>query len=185
MVIKSQAASPQSNWMWIVALVFFATGAIGGFFLTSLPNLTLDDWFYWVSGRILWQLGGAIWFGATICAPLDVPRWKGAGLGALLGLVLCFIPLLDVVQGPQKLEGRVTDVLVWHDKIWRESGAYSITIHGQVKIETQEGKHQLELGGRQVNEWAERFRQCQEHSGAVHTVILRHLNVVLDVVCSS
>ena len=47
-----------SDWQWIVALVIFVCGAFGGFALTALPKLSLQNWGYWVGGRIVWQLGG-------------------------------------------------------------------------------------------------------------------------------
>ncbi len=182
---KRQTTHFGSEGVWVAALVFFATGAFCGFFLTALPRLTLHDWIYWVGARIIWQLGGAIWFGAAVCVPLAEPYWKGTALGALLGLVLCFNPVLDVVRGPERWEGKITRIVIWNDQIWRRSGGYSLTVHGQVDIRGQGNAYQLELSGRQVSEWEKIFRQCHESNSTIHAVVLRHLNVVLEADCET
>lgn len=132
----------------------------------------------------MWQLGGAVWFGAAICDPLGEPRWKGAALNLLLGLALCFNPVLDAVRGPQALEGAVTGVWVSRGQVWRQSDAYSPTIHARVGVETAEGAWRLDLRGRQANLWVGRFEACREREDTVHAMVLRHLDAVLDLTCS-
>lgn len=172
--------------MVIAATTFFASGAFCAFALTALPKLTLDNWIYWVGGRIVWQLGGAIWFGVALCDALEAQgcRWKGAALGTLLGLALCFNPVLDVIRGPQVWEGQVKYVRIWEERTFRPTGGSSPTIHARITVETKGQEHQLKLSGRQVNIWGTIFQDCYESNCTIHTVVLQHLNVVLDTDCS-
>jgi len=172
--------------MWVAALVFFVAGALGGFFLTALPIMSPNDWRYWIAGRIVWQLGGAIWFGAAVCAPLDAPKWKGAALGALFGAILCFQPLLDLALGPLELEGQVVQVNVWQGRAWRQYGAYSTTTHAQIELEGEaKQSYRLKLSGRQVQAWAERFSVCHKNQTATRVLVLRHLQNVIELVCET
>lgn len=175
----------QPNIMWITALVFFATGSFGGFFLTSLPELNEGNWRYWACGRIFWQLGGAVWFGWAICDPLGEPGWKGGLAGGILGTALCIMPFLDVAIGPERMEGQLTSVKRWTGEIWRAKGGASTTIHCTVEIKNREGVHQLKLKGRQVNLWGNTFTDCQKENGTINAMMLRHLNVVLGAECTS
>jgi hypothetical protein len=185
MRVNSKLQRQLSDLMLIIALIFFVTGAFCGFFLTSLPKLTHNNWFWLFAGRIAWQLGGAIWFCASVCDPQGESQWKGAVTGIILGGLLCFNPLFDIIKGPQKIEGIVTDVQVSHGKIWRKNGAYSNTIHSRIYIETTDKRHQIKLSGRQANLWSDKFMSCKKPSCAVHTLILLHTNIVLDISCSS
>lgn len=184
---KRPAGRLGSDWQWIVALVIFVCGAFGGFALTALPKLSLQDWGCWVGGRIVWQLGGAIWCGATIAAALGAPelRWKGALLVGLLGLVLCFNPVLDVIAGPQLWEGQVTQAEIWQQRLYRAGGGSTLTIHAQINIETREKEHQLKLSGRQVNLWGDVFAQCYQSGDIIRAVILPNLKIVLDAECAA
>lgn len=172
--------------MVIAATTFFASGALCAFALTALPKLTLDNWIYWVGGRIVWQLGGAVWFGVAFWDAVETyeDRWKGAALGALLGLALCFNPVLDVIRGPQVWEGQVKYVRIWQERTFRSTGGSSLTIHARITVETKGQEHQLKLSGRQVDIWGTIFQDCYESNCTIHTVVLQHLNVVLDTDCS-
>ena len=173
--------------MVIIATTIFVSGALVAFALTSLPKLTLHNWIYWAGGRIVWQLGGAVWFGFAIWDAVETyeDRWKGAAVGALLGLALCFNPVLDLIRGPQLWEGRVVHVKIWEERIYRNLGAYSITIHARINIKTQDNEQQIKLSGRQVNLWGAVFDHCYQSGGMTRAVVLQHLNVVLDADCSA
>lgn len=186
---KQTTTNSQSDWMVLAATTFFVSGAFLAFALTAFPKLTLDNWIYWVGGRIVWQLGGAIWFGVVLCNA-DVLEtqgcpWKGAALGALLGLALCFNPVLDVIRGTQVWEGRVTYVSIWEERIFRTTGGSSPTIHARITVESNGQDHQLKLSGRQANIWGTIFQDCYKSNSTIHTVVLQHLNIILDANCSS
>jgi hypothetical protein len=173
------------NWMVIPATTIFVSGAFLAFALTSLPRLTLHNWIYWAGGRIMWQLGGGVWFGIALWNALEGrDHWKGAALGALIGLALCFNPVADIVWGPHVWQGRVTHVEIWHGRLYRRTG-FSETIHARIHIQTQDNEQHIELSGRQVDLWGEVFEQCYQSGGMIRAVALRRLNVILDADCST
>lgn len=145
----------------------------------------MANWPFLVGGRILWQLGGATGFGATLGGILDASRWKSTALCAILGAVLCFNPLLDVIQGPLDIEGKVVSAQTQRGKIWRDYGAYSPTIHGAIVIEVERNKTvKIEPRGRQANLWMGPFEQCRDAGGTIHATVLRHLDAILEARCS-
>lgn len=150
--------------------------------------LTCDDWFYWVGGRILWQLGGAIWFGMVVFDVLELydsalkSAILGATAGTVVGLALCFNAVLDVLYQPQIWNGEITQVEVMEGRIYRKTG-YSPTIHARIGVQTPDGKQLLKLSGRQAGLWVEKFEACRQRGGKIRVVVLRHLDVVLDATC--
>ncbi len=184
---EQEAANSESGGMLLAATTIFACGVLCAPLLTALPQLTLRNWIYWVGGRIVWQLGGTIWFGIAFWEAVDGKefRWKGAALGALLGLALCFNPVLDIICGPQLWEGRVTHVEIWEGEVFRVGSGHTPTIHARITIETQEREQRIKLSGRQVNLWGAVFDHCYESGGMMRAVVLQHLNVILDADCST
>jgi hypothetical protein len=95
----------------VIAIVFFSTGAFLGFFVTNFSPATPHDW--WISAliRVVWQLGGAL---AVTASAFREAMWVdkknvtklGAGMIAV-GLLLCYNPLLDLIQGPEVLHGHL------------------------------------------------------------------------------
>lgn len=178
------ATNSNSEWMIVAATTFFVTGAFSAGAFTALPKLTLDNWMYWVGGRIVWQLGGAIWFGIALCDALGEQeyRWKGAALAALLGLALCFNPVLDVIRGPQVWEGQVTDASIWRwDEPPPDEGP---RIKARIIIENVGQERQIKLSGRQANIWGPMFQDFNESKCTIHMVVLQHSKIVLDAKCS-
>lgn len=179
--VASVAPQEPANWVWVVPLCVFATGAMCGLFLTSLIVLHSGNWMYWASVRILWQLGGGIWCGAALCIPAGESRWKGALCGGLLGMLLCVNPLLDMLQGPREVTGTVAGVWDKRGQVWRR-GAFSTTIHGRIVIAQDEGGScELQISGRQANLWLDRLSNCRDGRRPVRVTVLRYLCVILEV----
>lgn len=167
-----------------VALCVFVTGAFAGALLTALLRLTPADWYYWVGLRILWQLGGALWFGYELGRELvswqqysSKAFWKSVAGGAVLGAALCINPLLDVVRGPLVVEGAVVG-----ERYARGVGFRSIRLH--VVIESADGmRYEASPWGRQANIYGRMMGNCGSTKSGRRFVILRRLGVFLSVGC--
>lgn len=168
---------------WIVAVTCFATGAFGGFLLTGMPSLTEGNWLLLVGGRVLWQLGGAIWLGLATAALFEATRWKFALPFAVVGVLLCFNPLLDLVRGPEILEGKLTRVEYLEGSVWT-TRAPTKTIDAIIEVETRDGERtRFQPSGRHANQWSETLRQCQSRRSDVRIVLLRRLDAAIQVEC--
>src|SRR5688500_16084072 len=160
----------------IVSLCVFAAGAFAGFFLTALVRLTPSDWHYWVGARVLWQLGGGLWFGYEV-GRLMTGRlfWLSTAVCAALGAMLCLNPLLDLIRGPLAAEGSIVS-----ERYERNRTRRSVKAH--VVIQSSDGAHhELSLCGRQANIYEDLTEGCGGPQAASRFVILRHLDAFLDV----
>jgi len=178
-----QIIKSKTDLILIISVLFWVSGIFFGFFLTSFPELTVNNWFWWLGARIVWQLGGSIWFCSAVCNPLGENKFKGAITGSVIGLALCFNPLLDIFNGPQKIKGKITGVHEFNEKIWRKNGAYSNSIHSRIYIETDEKKYKLKLSGRQANLWSDKFLKCKKSKMPVNAIFLRNTDTVLEINC--
>ena len=127
----------------IVSLCVFAAGAFAGFFLTALVRLTPSDWHYWVGARVLWQLGGGLWFGYEV-GRLMTGRlfWLSTAVCGALGALLCLNPLLDLIRGPLVAEGSIVSESYDRNRTRR-------SVKARVVIQSSDGAlHELSLRGR-------------------------------------
>lgn len=168
---------------WIIAITCFATGAFGGFLLTGMPSLTEGNWLYLVGGRVLWQLGSAIWLGLATAALFEATRWKFVLPCALVGGLLCFNPLLDLVRGPQVIEGKLAQVKYLEGTLWT-TRMPTKTIEAIIEVETRDGgRERYHPRGRHANQWSETLRRCVTQRSDVRIVLLRRLDAAIQVEC--
>ena len=162
----------------LVSICVFATGAFGGFFLTSVIQLTPSDWHYWVGARVLWQLGGGLWLGYE-AGRLMSTRLSLIGMAVCgaLGAVLCLNPLLDLIRGPLVAEGAIVS-----ESYDRNRSRRSIKAH--VVIQSPDGTlHELSPWGRQANIYGNLTEACGGPQAASKFIVLRHLDAFLGVEC--
>lgn len=168
---------------WIVAITCFATGAFGGFLLTSIPRLTEGNWLLLVGGRVLWQLGSAIWLGLATAALFEATRWKFVVPFAVVGALLCFNPLLDLVRGPKVIEGKLAQATYAQGSVWI-TRAPTKTIEAAIEVETRDGgRERFHPRGRQATQWSETLHQCVTRRSDVRIVLLRRLDAAIQVEC--
>ena len=162
----------------IVSLCVFAAGAFAGLFLTALVRLTPSDWHYWVGARVLWQLGGGLWFGYEVGRLMtDRLFWPSVAVCGALGAVLCLNPLLDLMRGPLVAEGSIVSERYDRYRTRR-------SIKARVVIQSSDGAlHELSLWGRQANIYEDLTEGCGGPQAATRFVILRHLDTFLSVGC--
>lgn len=162
---------------FVVSLCVFAAGAFAGFFLTALVQLTPSDWRYWAGARVLWQLGGALWFGYETGRLMTGRFFWASTLGcAALGALLCLNPLLDLARGP--LVGSAVEDERYNRNRTRRS------VKARVVVRSADGApHELSLWGRQANVYEGLTEPCGGPQGVTRVVVLRHLDAFLSVEC--
>jgi len=169
------------NAFGITGLVFFATGAFVGFLVTALAPIRHDTWWLWPSVRVVWQLGGALW--AAWGIGQAIPSARGALLlgGAVLGFVLCFNAVFDLVRGP--LVDRVTllDVTFQEGRFVRPTGS-NAALHSELRATTSSGDEiRVRPSGMQANRLQRMIERCS--SNGARLIALRHLQIVVDLQC--
>ena len=129
---------------------------------------------------LLWQVGGGLWCGLGIALLVDTGHVKlTLGTGAF-GLLLGVNPLLDLMRGP--VQGVLLSSGTEHGAYGRGSGTSAPTIHGTLVLETDAGEQVvIQPMGAQANRMESQTQACPR-GGRVHA--LRHLDVVLTVVCA-
>ena len=163
---------------FIVSLCVFAAGAFAGFFLTALVRLTPEDWHYWVGARVLWQLGGGLWFGYEVGRLMTERFWWGsvAACGAL-GALLCLNPLLDLARGPLVADGPIVKEDYDRNRTRR-------SVKAGVVVRSADGElHELSLWGRQANIYEDLTEACGGPQAVERAVVLRSLDAFLGVEC--
>lgn len=167
----------------ITGIVVFSCAAMLGSLLTAVVPFSLDTWWVWPVVRVIWQLGGGLWCGLGIAMLVEGGHFKlTAGLG-LLGLLLAVNPVLDLVRGPA--QGALQSIGTAQFKTWSSvaRGTRTASIQGTLVLKTQEGDMVVvEPIGAQANRMDAMGQGCT--SGGQATV-LRHLDVVLQVDCST
>jgi hypothetical protein len=161
----------------VAALVLFATGAFGGFFVTVFWIPAPEDWWWPALVRVLWQLGGAALLGLLIAIGVGSPRrgnfWAILAGFAAVGGVLCVNPLLDLARGPARMQG--------HAEVHISRGK---SIFATVEVRRADGAvDSLAMSGWPVNAVQDRLEAC-DGSEAIDLLALRHLGVVLAVECT-
>lgn len=158
----------------IAMVVFFATGAFGGFFVTAFWIPDPADWWQPALVRVAWQLGGAALLGLGILRESRATRDGRpvvAGLAAL-GLLLAHNPLLDLVRGPAQLHGLLT----------AEIEDSSDSIHATVTVRADDGTvSELSLAGWPVSVVQDQLVACDRQTADL--IALRHLGVILAISC--
>ncbi|MBW2262557.1 MAG: hypothetical protein JRG91_11340 [Deltaproteobacteria bacterium] len=175
---------------FVASLIFFASGAFLGFFLTAFIPVGPSSWPYVVYGRIIWQLGGAVWFGVS-CGCLFASSLKGrmlcVVLGSLVGGLLCFNPLRDVIenQGPVHLEGaRLVDFDV--KPVSLKSSARGII--AELRFRDDHGREvSLRTRGLHANRWQRAFQDCEKRGWRseqpVDVTAFEHLGTLVELRC--
>lgn len=163
---------------FIVSLCVFAAGAFAGFFLTAVVRLTPEDWRYWVGARVLWQLGGGLWFGYELGRLMtERVAWQSVAACGGLGAMLCLNPLLDLTRGPLVADGPIVKEEYDRNRARR-------SIKTRVLIRSSDGElHELSLWGRQANIYEDRIEDCGGPRAVKRSVVLRHLDAFLAVEC--
>jgi hypothetical protein len=161
-----------------VSLCVFVAGAFAAFFLTAVVRLTPSDWHYWVGARVLWQLGGGLWFGYEVGRLMtDRFSWGSTAACGALGAVLCLNPLLDLTRGPLAVEGSIVS-----ERYDRKQTRRSIK--ASVVIRSSDGAlHELSLWGRQANIYEDMAEGCGGPQAGTRFVVLRHLDAFLSFEC--
>lgn len=168
----------------ITGIVVFSCAAMLGFLLTALVPFRLETWWFWPVFRLLWQVGSGLWCGLGIALLIDGGHGKlSLGVGAF-GFLLALNPVLDLVRGPA--EGELLSSSTTRYTAWGGGGSRVTprgqSIRGSLLLETDAGdKVIIKPIGAQANRMQSWTRACPK-GGRVHA--LRHLDVVLGVVCA-
>jgi hypothetical protein len=162
----------------ISGIVVFSCAAMLGVLLTALVPFSLESWWLWPVIRLLWQVVGGLWCGLGIALLIDGGHAKlTLGVGAF-GLILALNPVLDLVQGPAEGELLSSGASRYTSRGRPGSGS----IRGSLLLETDAGDEVLiEPIGAQANRMETQTQACP-NGGRVYA--LRHLDVVLEVVCA-
>jgi hypothetical protein len=175
---------------FIASIIFFASGAFLGFFLTAFIPMGPSSWPWVVYGRIVWQLGGAVWLGVSgglMLARSLKGRLLWLVILSLIGGLLCLNPLRDVIenQGPLRLEGAVL-VDFDEDRVSMKSGARGIVV--RLRLRDQHGReHSVKARGHHANRWQRALAGCEAKGWRpdqpVDVTALEHLGTLFALRC--
>jgi hypothetical protein len=166
--------------------VIFGTGACLGFLLTNFASPTLETWWWALAARAVWTLGGAVLL--TIAIALEArgaytlrePQVWALMAGLLLvGGLLCFNPLRDLLEGPQELQG-VPELEVTRTHSGTRGGG---GIWASLALrDKQDQPVELDFAGWGATTAEERLEGCALGQ-PVRLWVLRHVQQVLEVSC--
>ncbi len=149
-----------------------------------------SSWPYVVYGRIVWQLGGAVWLGVSggwLLASSLKGRLTWIVLGFLIGGLLCFNPLRDVIgnHGPVHLE-RARLVDFDEKRVSLKSGARGII--ATLRFRDESGRElSLRTRGLHANRWQWAFEDCEKRGWTpeqpVDVTAFEHLGTLVALRC--
>lgn len=156
-----------------------------GVLVTALPPYSEGAWFVWPLLRLAGVFGCALVFLAGF-GFVGGGQWQPPAKAAVvvLGLSVLFNinPLLDVVRGPFRGQGRIEGAGVERGSLVRSTGGRTGTIEGELRFVTDEGQVvELEPIGMQANRLEDMLVLCS--SGRGRLAALRHLDVPLSLDC--
>jgi hypothetical protein len=164
----------------LVAVSVFATGVFS-FLLTGLWPMTLTSWWKVALARVVWQVGGSLWVAGVVVAAMRRGQSRlrdpavVIAVFAVIALLLAHNPLLDLLRGPERLQGHLAAERV-------SGGRKSIFVRLIVR-KADGSRTELRLRGLQANVWGWRSQGC-DRSRALTLTYLRHLDNLLAVECS-
>ncbi len=175
---------------FIASIVFFASGAFLGFFLTAFIPMGPSSWPWVVFGRIVWQLGGGVWLGLSGGWMLSTSlrgRLLWLVIPSLMGGLLCLNPLRDVIenQGPLRLEA-ATLVDFDEDQLSLKSGSRGIVVRPRLR-DTHGREFSLKARGHHANRWQRALEDCEEKGWTpeqpLDVTAFEHLGMLLALRC--
>ena len=175
---------------FIASLIFFASGAFLGFFLTAFVPMGPSSWPWVVYGRIVWQFGGAVWFGVSgglLLARSLKGRLLWIVILTLIGGLLCLNPLRDVIEnrGPVHLESaRLVDFD--EDRVSLKSGARGIIV--ELTFRDEDGREfSPRARGLHANRWQWALEDCEKQGWTpdqpVDVTAFVHLGTLVTLRC--
>jgi hypothetical protein len=176
--------NPMSPLM-VTLIVIACTGAFIGFFVTYFWPMDEAGWKVPVIIRVSWHIGGFSLLSLRLALQYELFReWRGRVLmffiGTLIGFLLSFNPVLDLVEGP--VSGYPVSSGIF--KGTGHSGRYGTekTISAAVDIQTADGKIiRFRPVGLRANIWEYFLAQTPEGRRIIKLTILRHQQVPLSV----
>jgi hypothetical protein len=168
----------------LLASTVFVTGLSLGGLLTAFSSPTRDTWWWALTGRVTWTIGGAALMDVAIFSAAFASThrkiWFWILLGCLpaLGGVACASAVFDLVRGPVTLRGvPALDVTRFH----RARG--SDGIEATLELVDEKGAlTSLDFAGWGANEAQRKIDGCPPDRN-LRIQVLRHVQRVLDVVC--
>ena len=168
---------------FLIALLFFISAIFLGSLLTSLPAMTAQNWYFWIWLRMLVQIGGGLWFGYAFARTMGLGRPQIAAVFMLFGALISFNTVVDGFQGPQLIEGTISDYETetnyLHDRFGWQAG-----LRAKVEMEQADGSRlTLRPAGAQVGAFTETIRRCRELDQPVQFRMLSRLEIILEAHC--
>ncbi len=171
----------------VSAITFWMTGLVLGFFITLFSSPTPETWWWALSVRVAWQVGGAAFFGLAILFDSSLIRkedrkkiggWIFVAVCVAIGVLVSINSLRDLIQGPVTMHGAVN-----LEVLRQMRPKYGPRISGELDIITSDGIHyQMNIFGWPVQKAEEILEQC-DNAGEVEIVMLQRMNRLLDARC--
>ncbi|MBI2037664.1 MAG: hypothetical protein HYT15_01875 [Candidatus Magasanikbacteria bacterium] len=172
----------------VAAITFWMTGLVLGFFVTLFSSPTPETWWWALAIRVVWQIGGAAFFGLAILFDSSLIRkedrkkiggWIFVAVCVAIGVLVSLNPLRDLVQGPVTIHGTI------NLEILRQMRPkYGPSIRGALEIATPEGTHYgVNMFGWPVQKAEEILEQCDNTGEIAIIVMLQRMNRLLDAWC--
>ncbi|MFT5861032.1 MAG: hypothetical protein ACI865_003150 [Flavobacteriaceae bacterium] len=157
-----------------ISITVFVSGALLGPLLTSLISLTNESWQFWLGFRIIWVVGGGIWFGLSIGITANYKPILLMVLGAVFGGMLSYNPLSDIISGP--IHGEYISASTETRGFRRNQISGTLTF-----IDANNQERNIEPGGLHANNMENMLEGCSY--GEV--VVLIHMDILLSLECRS
>ena len=168
------------------AITIVATGFTVGFFVTHFSSPTPETWWWALATRVIWQIGGALFFAITILADAQLGSigFRKAGpwifilVCAVLGTLAALNPLRDAVNGPFVTRGVAELEVDRHTRVRGGAGIWAV-----MYITTPDGaKYTFSMAGWAAEKTEEILKKC-EGTNEVEITMLRYTKRVLDARC--
>lgn len=176
------------GWMGanlIASTAFLPIAIILFFAITAFFHLTIDNWQKLLVIRVGVLVVAVAWFLATtshyiasFLKPKDKKFYGRTGLvvGIYLGLLLSFSPLIDLIQGPQKIHGVVTDV-----NIYEEIDINARDLWITVTLQDTEGRvYRFRSYGQQAVRWRDFLKQAKQNATIINVTALKRSGCLLS-----
>ncbi len=168
------------------AVTVVATGFTVGFFVTHFSSPTLETWWWALAVRVVWQIGGALFFAITILAAAELGRggfrkagpWIFVLVCAAVGTLAALNPLRDLATGPFVTRGTAELEVDRRTRVRGGAGIWA-----QMHVTTTDGaQYTFSMTGWAAEKTEEILKKC-EGTNEVEITMLRRTKRVLDARC--
>lgn len=175
--MSPQPAAPVFSPLDMLGIVLFATSVFLPFFLTAFLPMNERTWVWVLVARVAWHGAGFAGLGWAVWGMVERSRLVGMVVLLPFACLFCVNPILDLVRGPLRVEGRVEKERTWE-------GVAIRSVHMSIQIRSDGGSEvTFEPSGLRANRWQAFRERCGGTGPRVRLAFLRHIQVPVEMTC--